>query len=85
MEYGMMPGNLWFHKDTPNPDSLGLKDGTLEVRFLAAAPLHGIAQVNQHCSHHTNNAQIPPVNAETQYLAMVSMVAQLSRFAPCIL
>ena len=26
-----MPGNLHFHRDTPNPESEGLKDGTLKV------------------------------------------------------
>lgn len=32
LEYGVMPGNLHYHRDTPNPDSAGLRDGTLEVR-----------------------------------------------------
>ena len=31
MEYGLMPGNLHFHRDTPNPESEGLRDGTLKV------------------------------------------------------
>ena len=26
-----MPGNLHYHRDTPNPESEGLRDGTLEV------------------------------------------------------
>ena len=34
LEYGMMPANLHYHRDTPNPDSAGLRDGTLEVSFL---------------------------------------------------
>lgn len=33
MEYGMMPGNLHYHRDTPNPESEGLRTGTLEVTF----------------------------------------------------
>ena len=31
LEYGLMPGNLHYHRDTPNPESEGLRDGTLEV------------------------------------------------------
>ena len=32
LEYGLMPGNLHYHRDTPNPESEGLRDGTLVVR-----------------------------------------------------
>ena len=45
LEYGLMPGNLHYHRDTPNPESEGLRDGTLEVgswklppSFLFPAP-----------------------------------------------
>ena len=33
LEYGLLPGNLHYHRDTPNPESEGLRDGTLEVRL----------------------------------------------------
>ena len=39
LEYGMMPANLHYHRDTPNPDSAGLRDGTLEVSFLKFSSL----------------------------------------------
>ena len=32
LEYGLMPGDLHYHSDTPNPESEGLRDGTLKVR-----------------------------------------------------
>lgn len=31
LEYGMMPGNLHFRGKAPNPNSIGLKEGTLKV------------------------------------------------------
>ena len=37
LEYGLMPGNLHYHRDTPNPESEGLRDGTLEVRTVSVA------------------------------------------------
>ena len=31
LRYGLMPGNLHYHCNTPNPESEGLRDGTLDV------------------------------------------------------
>ena len=47
-ETGLLPKNLHYHRDTPNPTSAGLKDGTLQVPS-AAMPMQLMTDMVRCC------------------------------------